>query len=321
MLRPLCLALAMFLPTLPALAQESSVERARRDLIDVAERARLAGDHSRALEYGMRAGQLRMTPSLRLLIAQEHDALGHTLDALDGAERCAREAEADPGARNREALLEACTSLRDRLAAGMGRVVVHVDAPREGTTVVLDGRVLGDTLWGTSIPALPGTIRVAATTADGRRFERELRVDRGQVVEVHVRFPSVQPLSSVPPPTRPAGGRGIGPWIVAGVGVTSFGLAGLFWGLHDGAIASRDGACDASGCDPVAIEHDARARDLTTLTNVALGAGAVATVSAVLWFVLTPRATVDASRGRAANLRWGLAATPQGAAVTFGGAL
>ena len=66
-----------------ATAQTSPTEIARRDLLDQAEAARAAGDHARALDLATRASQLRVTPSLRLLLAQEHQALGHVLEALD----------------------------------------------------------------------------------------------------------------------------------------------------------------------------------------------------------------------------------------------
>lgn len=327
MLRPLRVLLALLSTAAPALGQESPAERVRRDLIDTAERARLEGDHARALEFGTRAGQVRMTPSLRLLIAQEHDALGHTLDALDAAERCAREAEADVAMRNRVAVLEACASLRDRLTAGVGSVTVRVDGSPTDASVLLDGHALAEPRWGIAIPVLPGPHRVIATAAGGRRFERSVQVTRGQGAELVVTFPPAQTPPALVAPSPPAAGRtssgsvGVGPWIVAGAGVASFGAAALFWGLHAEAIAEREGACDATGCDPIAVSHDARARGFTTLTNVALGVGVAASVGAALWFVLAPRAASEPTPGRTAGARWGFTVLPSGAAVSVGGAL
>ena len=48
---------------------------------------------------------------LRLLIAQEHTSLGHTLEALDEARRCAHEAVADPALRNGPAIVARCDEI------------------------------------------------------------------------------------------------------------------------------------------------------------------------------------------------------------------
>ncbi len=292
---PRTLWTALVVLSLPAaaLAQESPTDQARRDLINRAEQARVAGDHTQALALGTRAGQVRMTPSLRLLIAQEHQALGHTLEALDHAERCAREAEADPTLRNRAAILEECTSLRARIAPEVSRLTVRVEQPPAGTRVFLDSHELVEPLWNVSIPVLPGAVVIAATTPDGRRFERTTHLARGASDVVAVTFPSLPPARLTDVRTRTthaaSSARGAGPWVVAGVGVLSFGTAAVLWALHDGAISDRDASCDGTGCDPSAVSYDTRARALTAATNVALAVGAAAAIGAGIWFVLGGR--------------------------------
>jgi acyl-CoA thioesterase len=87
----LCSALS--LGALPAAAQ--SDDAARRVLVQQADAAQRAGLHAQALAFGLEAGQLRWSPSLRMLVAQEHLALDHTLAALDAATYCVVEAEAE----------------------------------------------------------------------------------------------------------------------------------------------------------------------------------------------------------------------------------
>ena len=119
-------ALSVCLFSSVAVGQDAPSEIARRDFVTQAQEAVAAGDHPRALDLATRAGRIRMSTSLRMMIAQEHNALGHTLDALDFAFRCAHEAEANQGLGDRERILEACTALERSLRTRVGRVTVHV---------------------------------------------------------------------------------------------------------------------------------------------------------------------------------------------------
>jgi hypothetical protein len=84
----------------PALAQTTN-DALRRDLLAQAEQARDPGDHARSVDLATRAAQLRMTPSLGLMIAQEHEQLGHVVEAIDYARRCASDAAGDGTLRER----------------------------------------------------------------------------------------------------------------------------------------------------------------------------------------------------------------------------
>ena len=71
-------------------AQTSPTEVARRELLQGADAARAAGDHPRALDLARRAGEIRMTPSVRLLLAQESEvataAIMRDIEALLAAQ-------------------------------------------------------------------------------------------------------------------------------------------------------------------------------------------------------------------------------------------
>lgn len=273
-----------------ARAQDTSADIARRAMLAEADRARDAGDHARALDLAVRAGRIRMTPSLRLLLAQEHAALSQPLEALDAAGRCVHEAETDPAIANRERIVANCRALVTSLRARVGQVIVRApsSAPADLRVRVQDAE-LAAPLLGVAYPVAPGAVVVEASSARGA-FRAEVRVDAGATREVVVELtPVVVSTAPIAPPTRaPAtrGGPGAAPWIVVGAGAAALGASVVFYALHQGAVADRDAACDATGCDPSARDANDAAATWRTLNNAALGVGAAAVAGGVLWWLL-----------------------------------
>ena len=60
-------------------------------------------------------------------------------------------------------------------------------------------------------------------------------------------------------------------------------VAGVFAALRADALAARDRACDAAGCDPIARDHHDAYRDWTVATNVAWITGAAAVAAGGAW--------------------------------------
>lgn len=308
---PTHLALALTLAASRAFAQDTPDEIARRELIAAAEQARDVGDHARSLDLATRASQLRMTPSLRQMIAYEHDALGHVIEAFDAAGRCVREAEIDPAVRNREVILTACRALVDSLRARVGRVVVRAPDPAPaGLRVTVGGVVVPPALWDVAYPVAPGDVTVDATTPDGATFHRTLPVQGGDAVDVRVTL-------TAPPPRRVARGVGAGPVVLWSVGGAALVAGGVLVAFGAVARADRDAECDALGngrCDPVAQRHDDQYRTLTVAGGVALGVGAASLVGGILWRLLPVFARRD-------DLRVVVAPSSQGVSVVVGGSL
>lgn len=328
-----CAAATLSAPAI-ALAQ-TDADALRRDLLAQAEQAREAGDHARAAELAGRAGTLRMTPSLALLLAQEHEQLGHLVTALDHARRCTADATSDAALRNRERLLGICRELTGVLTGRVGRITVRVPADLARATVRVGGRELPPAAWGVAVPVDPGEV-VVRVSDEARHHAQTLtvRVGPGASVEVEADPPAVAapptaaPRPAVAQPERPPSGvrapaegpvrRGgaVGPWVVAGFGAAALVGAGVLWALHDGAMSDRDGACDAGGCDPSAVDADARMRGLTTATNVAIAVGSAAVAGGVVWWVLSRSGGREAEGGR--PTAWML---PTGTGVLLGGVL
>jgi hypothetical protein len=296
--RPLPLALALASLARAAAAQPTAAEEiARGELVAAAEAARAAGDHARALDLALRAGRVRMTPSLRQLIAYEHEAVGATLDALGAATACAREAEVDPTLRNRAQLLAACTTLRDRLRGRVGRLRVRVTGETAGVVLRVGGVAVDAALWDVGFPALPGELQVEAVRGDARTEERlTLRAGEGAPRDAPGPAATVDAATTVdaaataataaaattattatPPPSL------VGPAVTLAAGGAALVVAGVFAALRADALTARDGACDATGCDPVARDHHDAYRGWTVATNVAWIAGAVTVAAGGAW--------------------------------------
>ncbi len=313
-----------------ALAQ-TDADALRRDLLAQAEQARESGDHARSAELAQRAAALRMTPSLALLLAQEHEQLGHLVIALDHARRCTADATSDPALRNRDRLLGICRELTEVLSRRVGRLTVRVPSELARATVRVGDRALPSVAWGVPVPVDPGEV-VVRVSDEARRHEQTVtvRVAAGGSVELDLPSPRAEVAVARPAalqaaprvaPTQPieaptGRGAGAGPWVLAGVGAAAFVGAGVLWALHDGAMSERDGACDGGGCDPSSVDADSRMRGLTTATNVAIGVGSAAVAGGVVWFLVSRRGGREAERGRATV--W---AVPTGTGLAVGGVL
>lgn len=304
--------LSLTLPSL-ALAQHNSDEIARRELIERAERASDRNDHAGALEQAERAGRIRMTTSLRLLLAQEHRALSHPLEALEQATACQREAQAQSSLHNRRRILGACTSMVSELQRQVGRLTVRVPSPAPaGLTVRVGDESVSEALWGVARPVRPGQARVEASQGGRVVFTREVTVSAGQEATVEVSVapepaaaPTPTPVVQAPaqpastatnvdvrpaPTPRPetrSGGPGAGPWVVAGTGVALIALGGVFWALREGAVGNCTVESDAIAC-PTA-EDATRAEGAAGMgiaANVSIGVGIAAVAGGALWWVL-----------------------------------
>lgn len=302
-------------------AQTSPTEVARRELLQNADAARAAGDHARALDLARRAGEIRMTPSVRLLLAQESEAMGALLEALDHASGCVREAEADATLRNRATILENCRALETALRPRLGSVVLHLDAPPPGTVIRMAGHEIPAALFGVPVRVMPGAV-VVEVAGDGVEASREeVQVTAGASVDVtpqvralervvaHVESTATTQTASPPPvaaSTPPVivvreSGPGPAPWILVGLGAAAAVTGVVLFGLSESARSEREEACPNRRCPT----NEAAARGLSAQERYewqhnaglpTLIAGAAVAVGGVLWYVLAPSGVQSAVR-------------------------
>jgi hypothetical protein len=194
---PLLIA-SILLLLAPAVAAQSSAEMAaRRLLLERAEAARDAGRHAEALELAARAGQIHMTLSVRLFIAEEQERIGQLAAAFGSADLCLREADSDVAARHREAVRERCRVLHVGLRARVGQVIVQVPTtPLPDLRVTVAGDPLNPAHFGAPMIVSPGDVPVTATAAGRTPWQASVRVEAGGSQTVRVELAPIEP----PPP-------------------------------------------------------------------------------------------------------------------------
>ena len=199
----LCLCSALVVASLPAAVQTD--EAARRALVQQADAAQRAGLHDQSLAFGLEAGRMRWTPSLRMLVAQEHQALGHTLDALDSAAMCLIEAEADRALRNRPRIVAACRAVVEQAEARVGRVrlILPENAPLN-LHISVNGQEIAQRYWGVPFPVLTGHAEVVAEGDGVLPFRSGLDVVSRTEQQLRVSFRPLPPPPPPPPPPLPA---------------------------------------------------------------------------------------------------------------------
>jgi hypothetical protein len=309
--------LGLLLWVTPARAQGDAAIAARRDLLVQAQVAHDAGDHARALDLATRAGQIQMTPSVRMFIAQEQAAIGHLADALGGADLCVREAERDATLRNRDAIIAQCRGLIASLQPRVARVVVRVPSPPpDGLRVTVAGGTLNEAFYGVPYVVTPGTVRVEATAPGQAAFARDVAVSVGGVAEVSVALAPGSGAAQRPPSL-------VGPIVLITVGGASLAASIAFFVLRGNALAGLDAFCspaDAMGvrnCDATDAARDtfaaASTHNALAFTTLAVGGAAVA--GGVAWLVAATRPRGESRGGSSARMRWHVAPLVGGGAV------
>lgn len=303
-----------------AFGQTPPDDPARRQLILEAGQAHDAGDHARALDLARRAGRIRMSPSLRAVIAQEEAALGQVVEAYRDAGACVREFDVDLTATRREQFLAQCRDLQRALAPRVGRLVVEVSDAAPGVRVRVEDGELPREQWGVEQVWPLGRVVVTGEAPGRTSFRREVNLNGGRVETVTVRLESAaatprtaerpetrsrSPATSeqrvlplpirVEPPATTRQGVGAGLWVVMGLGAASFAAAGGFYALREGALSDRDGLCGSTAGDCTvatqglaqqASEHQERASTFNTLTNVAIGVGGAVFAGGLVWWLI-----------------------------------
>lgn len=279
---PLTVALAACFAGMSAVAQPAPPQDRMR-LIQEAQRADARGDHDRALDRAMQAWRMRETEPLRMLIAQQHGALGHSVLAVQWAGRCLAAVQATPQMPNQAQLLAGCTAVvtANRPRVGLLTIRVPADAPAD-LRVRVGEEAIPRALWGLPLPVAPGPVRVEATGTTGA-FHRTLTLTASGTEEVPITL-----TPSAPPPRRTEPPPVVAP-VVADAGVSAPPVAVSTREHTDGGVVA-----DARGSGQPPPPIDRRNGVPWVGPGLVMGAGALSFgAAAVFYYVLRADALND----------------------------
>lgn len=290
-----------------SLAQTPEDER-RATLIREAATARDANDHTAALGFARDASAIRMTPSLRLFIAEEELATGEHARAYDDATACVSDLAAGTSSPRDASLRTSCEALSQRLLQQVGFVVLTVPAV-DGVRVQVGGAEIPQRQW-RRVTVRAGTAVLAADAPGRQSFRRDVSVTAGASTQITIALPprgdvdAVPRDPSVPAEGTPRPGAGAGPWVIMGIGAASLVAAGVFFGMREGEISSRDALCESRTGDCVtsnmdialrAQSHQANAVTYSTVTTVTLSVGGAMVAGGLLWWLLGRGTSTESS--------------------------
>ncbi|MBL8604170.1 MAG: hypothetical protein JNK72_19745 [Myxococcales bacterium] len=314
--------LACVLGASAASAQSGREDLARRDLIAQAEAARDRGEHAQALQLAQQAAAIRQHPSLRVMLAAEHRAVGHLVEALAEARACVREAEIDRQLRNRDRILASCRGTVTELEPRIARLQLQVEGTLpEGATVRVGEDEVRASLVNAPIAVSPGEIRVRVEAPGFEPIDQRAQAVSGQSLAMTLRLVAVRapepPPAPVAAPVTPAQapapapmatptspvvstsshGPGAAPWVLVGAGGALAIGGAVMLGLSSSAETEGQNGCDDTGvCTPDAEAALDRADTYNTLAIVGFAAGGAAVIGGLVWAALAPRGGAHATR-------------------------
>lgn len=302
----LSIAVTLMMPA-PLHAQDAPPEKeptgeelaAARALFSEAKDLEAAGEWKKALKRLQKVAKIKMTPQVRFHIALCHENLGRLVEAINGYELAAQEAQA-VGAQD---VIDNAPPRAEALRARVAHLVLEVSGKVRVSKIYLDDREVSLALAGTKIPVDPGSHRVEVRREGDVTYEMDLELAEAEKhkLEIEIDDPKPKPPPKPtpkprpePPPVEPETEmKRLPAYLLAGVGVLAFVGAGVFWGLREETVGNIADNCEdpesLTGCDPDDQELEGTAQNYDVASKVFLGIGAVSLASGVvLWFVLAP---------------------------------
>jgi hypothetical protein len=217
----IALTLVVLLTATPIWAQTGAQLATRRLLLEQAQAARAAGDHARALDLARHAAEIRMSPSVRMFVAEEEAATGQLAAALGDADQCAIDAQHDQASQTHEEIFTACRQLEASLRSRVGQIVVNVSEPAiPGLQVTVAGDPLGSSLFGTPSVVTAGDVVVEAHAPGYAPVRQTVHVAAEATAATNVVLVRQVANASPPPTPEPASSSAAPPVTAAATNAT-----------------------------------------------------------------------------------------------------
>lgn len=185
-----------------ASAPEISV--ARR-LFDEGKAAEDAGRFREAAEKFRKAVAIKDTPGMRFHLARCEEEQGAFVEALLEYDRARELIEGGVKAVDVEKLLP---EARERVRAKLSQLTLRLPDGIQSAEVVLDDKLLSDSVIGSALPVNPGNHRVRASAAGRQSYTAEVVLTQGESKQIVIELPPEAAAAPGPAPIPyVAGGR------------------------------------------------------------------------------------------------------------------
>jgi hypothetical protein len=267
-----------------------------------------AGDYVSAVVKFELTKKVKATPQVRFHIALCQERLGHWIDAADGYEAAAKQAQLEGSAPE---VLKIAPELARKLRARIPRLtVVIVGGPAK--TLTVDGRaIVPDDAKRMQLD--PGKHLVAANDQNWNTVREEVMLVDGDDKTVTVKLASPDPIAPAsgpangpepepyhaPPLLPPSDGGHTGAAIGIGAfGLVSVGVGFVFLGLRGKTVSDLDAKCPDNKCPASAQSDIDKAHTYTTVSRIGFGVGIVAVAAAFVILVTDPKPSPPKTAGR-----------------------
>jgi hypothetical protein len=281
------LAILVWLPVLPAAAEEGgSVAEARR-WFDEAAKDEAAGNWAAALERFERVARVKPTPQVLLHIALCQRRLGRLVAALDSSTRALAAAEVG----GLTDVVPVAREMRDSLEQEVPQLRLQAPAAPPALEVVLDGKLLAPDEIARPLRVDPGPHRVEARAPGHGAFASEVRAEPSRLVTVTI---------ALEPEEAPSPAAGL---VIGAIGLTAVAVGAVLLGsglsLH-GDIDDACGGSDRQRCplsDRASLEADMALAERLVAGGAGVGVAGVVLTGVGAGLLLAPSSADEAGLG------------------------
>jgi len=189
-----------------------------------------------------------------------------------------------------------------KLEPTLSYLTIEVSAPAGELTLLHDGKVVGQPLWGTAFPVDPGVHQLEASAPGKKPWTASIDITPGPYQERVIvpaledapaetlTAPPVQPVRPAEPTSDGRTQRTVG-WVLLGAGSAAVVTGGIFALLARGDDSDAEAECRPDRrelCNPAGVDLASSANTKATLAGVSAGLGLAAAGAGITLLLTAP---------------------------------